>query len=224
MTGKRIMVAALAGALLAGLATTVGSSRAAVANAHELLESESRQNPTFGVLVARSTYAASRVVPTPNVTPAVLGWSGTQFVSRAHGKVRYETAAFLFQDYGGREIDILSGPAMTLSPAATIARPRSRIPDWNFSPYQPPGPVQRWTIAGRAALYFDATAPPPGVWTLVGANPPELRIDHDHSFRMAALTIRGKTIVVVIQAPQSQFVQFLPIAKRFLASLEFPAP
>ena len=38
------------------------------------------------------------------------------------------------------------------------------------------------------------------------------------------MTVRGKTIVVVIQAPEPQFVQFLPIAKRFLASLEFPAP
>jgi hypothetical protein len=224
MTGKRILVAALAGAALTGLGTAVASSHAAPKNAHELLESESPQNATFGALVARSTYSASLVVPSPNVKPPVLGWSGTQFVSHAHGKVRYETAAFLYQDYGGREIDILSGPAMTLSPAATIALPRSRIPGWNFSPYQPPGPVQRWTIAGRTALYFDATAPPPGVWTLVGANPPELRIDHDHSFRMAALTVRGKTIVVVIQAPEPQFVQFLPIAKRFLASLEFPAP
>ena len=112
---------------------------------------------------------------------------------------------------------------MTGSPAATLARPRSRIRDWNFSPYDPPGPVKQWTVAHRRALYFDATAPPPGAWTLVGSNPSELRIDHDRSFRMAALTVRGRTVVIVIQAPATEFVHFLPIAKRLVSSLQFPS-
>ena len=91
-----------------------------------------------------------------------------------------------------------------------------------FAPYEPPTSVKRWMVAGRQALYFDATAPPPGEWTLVGANPPELRIDHDNSFRMAALTVRGKTVVIVIHGPASDFKQFLPIGTRLVASLRFP--
>jgi hypothetical protein len=82
--------------------------------------------------------------------------------------------------------------------------------------------VKHWTVAGRQALYFDATAPPPGEWTLVGANPPELRIDHDNAFRMAALAVRGKTVVIVIHTPVADFPKFLPIARRLLASLRFP--
>ena len=37
-----------------------------------------------------------------------------------------------------RELDVVAGPAMALSPAATLGRPRSRIPHWNFAPYAPP--------------------------------------------------------------------------------------
>jgi hypothetical protein len=157
-----------------------------VNDVHELSKS-TPANTVFVSLAAGTTYRASLVSPTPTMTPAARGWLGAQFVTHQHGEVRYETAALLWRDYAGREVDILSGSAMTLSPAAMLARPRSRIPGWNFSPYQPPGPAERWTVAGRQALYFDATAPPPGVWTLVGSNPPELLIDHDHSFRAARL-------------------------------------
>jgi hypothetical protein len=61
------------------------------------------------------------------------------------------------------------------------------------------------------------------VWTLVGSNPPELRVDHDHSFRMAALSVRGKTVVIVIQAAAPDFARFLAVAQRLLASLRFPS-
>ena len=219
---RRILVAAFAGAILAALGFTVASSRATTSDARELNKS-TPENTAFGSLAPGATYRASLVSPMPTVTSAIHGWLGAQFVTRQHRKVRYETAALLWQDYAGREVDILSGPAMTLSPAATLARPRSRIPNWNFSPYQQPGPVKRWTVAGRQTLYFDATAPRPGVWTLVGSNPPELRIDHDHSFRMAALTVRGKTVVIVIQAPEPSFAEFLPFAERLIASLRFPS-
>ena len=97
------------------------------------------------------------------------------------------------------EIDLLTGPALTLSPAAAIAVPRSRS-----APGTSPRTIRRrrWDtklISGRRALYFDATAPAPGVWTVVGRNPPELRIEHDHSFRMLAFSVRGETVVIVIQ-------------------------
>jgi hypothetical protein len=57
---------------------------------------------------------------------------------------------------------------------------------------------------------------------VVGANPPELRIEHDNSFRMAALTVRAKTVVIVIHGPATDFKQFLPIGVRLVASLRFP--
>jgi hypothetical protein len=78
-------------------------------------------------------------------------------------------------------------------------------------------------IAGRPALYFDATTPPGSPeWALVGRNPPELKIARDHAFRMAALSVRGKTVVIVIQAPVADFPEFLPVAQRLLGSLRFP--
>jgi len=219
---RRLGMAALALWMLSVLCITAAASHAAPSTNHELFKSGSRETATFAPLAAGTTYTAGLVAPAPTVRPPVVGWLGTQFVSRRRGHVRYETAALLWQDYAGREIDIISGPAMTLSPAATLARPRSRIPHWNFSPYQPPGPVREWSVAGRRALYFDGTAPPPGVWTLVGANPPELRVDHDHSFRMTAMVVRGKTIVIVIQAPEPSFAEFVPIAEALLASVRFP--
>jgi len=39
---------------------------------------------------------------------------------------------------------------------------------------------------------------------------------------VSALKIRGKTVVVVMQGPATDFAQYLPIAKRLVASLRFP--
>src|SRR5258708_15081194 len=170
-------------------------------------------------LTAGTTYGASLFDPTPNFTPAVRGWWGGQFVSHQHGKVRYANATLFWQN-PRHEVDIISGPAMTMSPAATLAQPHSR--HFDFRPYDPPTPLKRWTVAGLPALYFDATAPPPGEWTVVGANPPEVRIEHDNSFRMAALSVRGHTVVVIIHGPVADFKAFLSIGLRLVASLRFP--
>jgi hypothetical protein len=95
--------------------------------------------------------------------------------------VRYESAIFFWHD-DAHEVDIVSGPAMSMSPAATLAQPRSRIPGWDFSPYPSPSPVMQRTVAGQKAIYFDGTPPPQFAWTLVGKNPPELKIDPDTPF------------------------------------------
>jgi hypothetical protein len=218
---RKILIVAVIGAIVAALGFDVASSGATTNDSRELPKS-TPTNTAFGPLAAGTTYRASLVSPTPAVTPAGRSWFGAQFVTIPHPNVRYETAAFLWRNGTGGEVDILSGPALTLSPQATLARPRSRIGVWNFAPYPEPGPVKQWTVAGRRALYFDATAPPPGEWTLVGSNPPELGIVHGRSFRMAALTVHGKTVVIVIQATEPTFVEFLPIAKRLVASLHFP--
>jgi hypothetical protein len=169
-------------------------------------------------LAPGTTYEASLLEPTPSLTPTVDGWGGFQFDSHTSGKVRYENALLFWKD-ARHEVDIISGPAMTMSPAATLAKPLSR--HFNFGPYAPPTPVKHWAVAGRQALYFDATAPPPGEWSIVGSNPPELRIEHDNSFRMAALTIRGQTVVIVIHGPATDFKKFLPISLRLVASFRF---
>lgn len=222
---RRLLAAALAGGAFAALGVALGSphARAAALDTRELSKSASGDRAVFVPLAAGRSYRASLVQPTPSVESSVAGWLGTQWVSHQQGKVRYGTAAFVWQNFSGREVDILSGAAMTLSPAGTLARPRSRIGHWSFAPYDPPGPVRRWTVAGRPALYFDATAPPPGEWTLVGSNPPELRVDRDHAFRMTAFAVRGRTVVIVIQAPVAEFASFLPIAKRLVAALTFTA-
>jgi hypothetical protein len=216
---RRALIAPLAGATLLALSVSVASSHARQIDVRELPRS-TPQNAQFAALAAGTTYQASLVSPTPRLTPQVRGWRGTQFLTRRHRKAAYETVGVVWRDRLDRGILILSGPALTLSPAATIAH--AQRPDWNFAPYDPPGPVQRWTVAGRRALYFDATAPPPGEWSLVGSNPPEVRIVHDRSFRMAALSVRAQTVVIVIEAPAADFPQFLPTAKRLLASLRFP--
>ena len=59
--------------------------------------------------------------------------------------------------------------------------------------------------------------------TSLGSNPSELQIEHDRSFRMAALSVRGQTVVIVIQTPAATFAKVLPVAERLLASLRFPA-
>src|SRR5947208_1727763 len=109
------------------------------------------------------------------------------------------------------------------SPAAALAAPRMRIPHWNFAPYARTTEVKGIRIAGLHGLAFDGTAPPPGVWTLVGRNPPELQVVHDRAFRMIAMRARGRTVVVVVQAPAAGFATFLPRAERLLSSLRFAA-
>lgn len=217
-----LMVAALAGATIAALCVAAGYARAAPTDTRELSTSPGEAQAVFEPLVAGNGYRAGLIQPSPSIRAPVRGWLGTQWVSHQGGKVRYETAALLWHDYSGREVDIISGPAMTLSPAGALAQPRSRIPHWNFAPYSQPTSVRRWTIAGRLALYFDATAPPPGVWTLIGSSPPELQIEHDNAFRMTALTVRGRTLVIVIRAPAPAFAQFLPVAEQLVAALTFP--
>jgi hypothetical protein len=211
-----ILSVTLLGTVLAVVGVTASSG--AIPKVRDLPKS-TPGNAAVAQLSADATYGASLLDPTPNVTPAVRGWAGAQFDSHMGGKVRYENATLFWKD-ARHEVDIISGPAMTMSPADTLARPRSR--NFNFAPYDPPTPVKHWTVAGRPALYFDATAPPPGEWTVVGANPPELRIVHDNSFRMAALTVRAKTVVIVIHGPAADFKQFLPVGVRLVASVRFP--
>jgi hypothetical protein len=209
---------------LAAMAVAVAPSHATGRDVRELLKSTGHEHTQFAPLVAGTTYRASLVSPTPRLTARVPGWTGAQFVTHQHGKVRYEWAALVRQHQPGGDIAIISGPAMTLSPAAAIAAPRKRAQYWRFAPGEAPGPVKRWTIAGHQALYFEAINPGPYGWTLLGSSPPEDQSHAGQSFRMAALTVHGNTVVIIIQTPKGEALgQFMPIAERLLASLRFPA-
>lgn len=211
----------LGSALMASLALSAASAHAGPSLTILDLPRSATGQQTFVSLTPGTTYGASLLKPTPSFKPAVVGWRGTQFETYRHARAAYQSIGLLWHGSSDRGILIVSGPAMTLSPAATIAEPRTRAANWSFTPYEPPRPVQHTTIAGSPAVYFDATAPPPGEWTILGMNPPEVRIIHDRSFRMEALRIHGQTVVIVIAAPATDFAQFLPIASRIVASLRF---
>jgi hypothetical protein len=226
---RRIRLALLAVVVLSAVGGSIEASPAAPGIVRELPTSTPQQ-PTFVPLAPRVRYRAGGVTPTPTLSAPVRGWIGAQFVSHQHNKVRFETAWASWQNgkpcssagCSGREVDIVSGPAMIETPAAMMARLRNK--NWDFTPYDPPGPVQTWKIAGAPALYFDATVPPGSPeWALVGINPPDLKVARDHAFRVSAFKIRGKTVVVVMQGPATDFAQYLPIATRLVTSLRFPS-
>lgn len=218
------MLAAAAVAALAGMAVVVAPSQATGRDVGELFRSTGHEHTRFAPLVAGTTYRASLVRPTPRLTPGVPGWTGAQFVTYQQGKARYQWAALVWQHPKGGDIAIISGPAMTLSPAAAIAAPRKRARYWRFGPGEAPGPVRRWTIAGHKALYFDATNPGPSGWTLLGSSPPEDQSHAGQSFRMSALSVRGQTVVIIIQTPKGESLsEFLPIAGGLLSTIGFPA-
>jgi hypothetical protein len=209
MNGRLVLTAA-AVALVAAASAGAGPVR-------ELHVSTGPRNTTFAALAAATTYRASLVSPTPSVTAPVAGWIGAQFVTHQHGKVRYEWAAFLWQHDPGGDIAIISGPAMTMSAETAVNWVASRGAAWS-------GPIKRWTVAGHPALAVDGTNPGPYGFTLLGRNPPEVGTDVGQSYRVAAITVRGKTVVIIIQTPKGEpLAQFLPIAGRLLASLRFPA-
>jgi hypothetical protein len=205
-------------AVIAVLAVGVASTSANAQKTRELFRGVPESAPP---LVVGTTYRGSLVSTTPTVRPAVPGWIGAQLVSHQRRAVRYERAAFLWQQDPAGEIAIISGPAMTTSAAATVEQPRRRARYWKFDPYKPPTPVKRWNVAGHTAFYFDGTDPGPSAWTLVGSNPPDDQADPGQSFRLAGLTVRGQTVVILIKAPNADFARFLPIAQRLLASLKF---
>jgi hypothetical protein len=223
-TIRRRALAAAAVTGFAAMAVAVVPSHATGLDVRELLKSTGHEHTHFAPLVAGTTYRASLVTPTPRLTPQVPGWTGAQFVTLQHGQARYQWAALVWQHENGGDIAIIGGPAMTLSPAAAIAAPRKRARYWRFGPGEAPGPVKHWLIAGHQALYFDATNPGPSGWTLLGSSPPEDQAHAGQSFRMSAMAVHGKTVVIIIQTPKGEALgQFLSVAAGLLSTLEFAA-
>jgi hypothetical protein len=207
---------------LAALAPALAAVAVAAPPPRELHRSTGPENTTFARLARGTTYRAGLVGPLLTVTPQVAGWTGAQFVTHQHGKPRYAWAAFLWQHQPGGDIAIISGPALTGSAADVLARPRAQFAKRGIAwPY---GAPRRWRIAGRTAYYYDGTNPGPVEFTILGSNPPEDSVGIGQSFRLAALDIRGRTVVIVLQTPPGEPVSaFLPIASRLLSTLRVPA-
>jgi hypothetical protein len=198
-------------------AVSVASSAPGV---RELPHSPSWQNGRFVALATTVTYRAGLVEPAPSIRAAEPGWRGTQLAPLEAGKLRYESAVFLGHE---AEVDLVAGPAMTLTPAAAIEGQLRHVRYWKFADGEAPTPVRHWSLAGRKALYFEATDPGPSAWALVGSNPAEVQAQRGESFRMAAFAVHGKTVVVVIRSQKASFPAALPAATRLLATLRFPA-
>jgi hypothetical protein len=207
-------VFAVAAIALAGVLAPSASTLPA--GSHELPESPSWRTGKFAPLVPGTTYRASRVSLTPSVRSAVAGWVGTQLVTHQFGKVRYESVVFLRGRLPGGEIDLVTGPAMTMSPRATVSWAWTRQHD-------PFAPVRRWTVGGWRAYAFDGTNQGPFPFTVIGRNPPEVQVDPGQSFRMAAISVHGQTVALIVRSSKQHFARFLPLAARLLSSLRFHA-
>jgi hypothetical protein len=133
-------------------------------------------------------------------------------------------------------IQLETAYATTPSVAATIVRLQrggSHLPASNVGgiTFQPASPVK---LAGYSGRQFDGN-----VWgifghtfvpfsaTTRGASPADsYHLDKGESFRLVALNVKGKTVVLLydnIALPAERFPTFIASANRFLVSLTFDA-
>jgi hypothetical protein len=225
---RRVLVAALAGAAFAALGITLASSRAAAGGKPpELLGSSKAAAP----LRAGVAYHAA-VFPLPlRVTAPEGGWIGNQYRTFSHGRPLFAWVQLTRAGVRGlATIETAYGP--TPSVAATIARLRiggSHLPDEHIggTTFQEPTPVR---VAGYSGQQFDGN-----VWGIYGrtfvpftpkthgASPADhIYVGKDEAFRIIALNVRGKTVVLTLESaelPAEQFPAFLDSASRLLASI-----
>ncbi len=237
----RILIAALGGAVVAALAVTVASSHAAhpsrstsgaaSSDAAVELPTSNFNTPAgvLGSLKAAVTYRAGAFPEPFEVTPPERGWGGTQWTATSHGRPAFAGAAFGKPPFGRPRgaINLVTPIGPTPSVADTIGRLRS---GGSGTTYERTTPVK---IAGFTGRRFDGEVW--GKWGHVfvpfsaqtgGASPPDsLRLDKGEVFRIIALNVRGRTVVLVVEnwaLPPEQFAGFLGIAGRMLATLRFP--
>jgi len=202
------------------LASSAIASASAGGHGRDLPQSPNWHVGHFVAIAPRITYQARLVVPTPTIRATDADWQGTQIVTTHAGRPRYESAVFLGHQ---GEVDLVTGPGSILSPKAAIDAQLQHVAHWQFAPGDAPTAIQRSTVAGRSAIFFEATDPGPGPWTLVGSNPPELQVEPGESFRMSAFAVRGRTVVVVVRAQKASFADLRAAAMRLLSSLAFPS-
>ncbi|HEY1366270.1 MAG TPA: hypothetical protein VGF23_04120 [Gaiellaceae bacterium] len=208
--------------LLLGIVVACAAAAAASAGDAELLVSAKSAAP----LRAHVTYRASTFPLQLRVTPADGTWGGAQWRSTSHGKPAFGGALLarppLDAPRGDVVIETAYGP--TPSVTATIARLRT---GGSGTTYEEPRPVR---IAGYSGMQFDGEVW--GKWghpvipfspVTHGASPPDaMFLKKGEVFRLVALDVKGKTVVLLFEnwkLPADQFPAFLDSAGRLLGSL-----
>ena len=233
---RRILIAALAGAALAALGTTVASSQAMGLGGKPpdilvIKPTDNRAAP----LKEGITYQASLFPIALRLTARGGPWNGDQFKESAHGKAMFGFAQAAHPGVKGA-MTIATAYGATPSVAATIARLQtggSHLPDTNVggATWQAPVPAK---LAGYSGRQFDGevwgkfghTFIPFSPKTGAGKPPDYLRLEKGEAFRLIALNVRGKTVVVLLNSaelPADQFPAFLSSASQLLRTLKFPA-
>ena len=155
---RRILIAALAGAALAALGTTVASSHATSLGGKppDILVVKPTGPPTASPLKDGVTYQASLFPIALRLTARGGPWWGDQFKGYAHGKALFGFAQAAHPGVEGA-ITIVTAYGPTPSVAATIARLQtggSHLPDTNVggTSWRESVPVK---LAGYSGRQFD---------------------------------------------------------------------
>ena len=190
----------------------------------------------FAPLRTGVTYRASSFPLPLRVTPSDGNWGGAQWTATSRGKPAFGWAAVgrppLDDPHGDIFIETAFGPTPSVS--ATIDRLRtggSHLPDSHVGgvSFGEPRPAR---VAGYSGREFDGQ-----VWgrfgkVLIpfsapthGASPPDsFRLDQGEAFRVVALDVKGKTVVLFLESwklPAQQFPAFVTSAQRLLETLRF---
>ena len=217
---RRILIGALAGAALMALSVSVASSQVRQIDVRELPRS-TPQNAEFASLAAGTTYQASLVSPTPRLTPdgPRLARHPIRDAATPKGGLRDGWAPLAgslgpWDPHPLRSRNNVS-PRRRRSPALNDRTGTSlrttRPARWNDGP----------SPAGRPSTSTRPLPRPASGRSSAGTRP---RSESCTIARFAwrPLAFAGRRVVIVIAAPAAGFPQFLPIAKRLLASLRFP--
>lgn len=170
---------------------------------------ETRPAPRAGAL-APGEYATSRFQPRFRFALPVAGWS-TRFGEQPQ---HFDMARR--RDPGGLVLGFDSGPARD-SVAATVARIAAK------AAFRTTPPVAGG-VGGAAGLQLDVTVVSEDVAGL-GATVPGFSEDYflelTDRARIFVVDVRGRTLTVVVEAPDREFDSFLPEAQRVLDSVRF---
>ena len=240
---RLLLMSALAGAAFAALSLTVTSTpaRTVAGGAPQDLPVSNVNTPAGSLTALGSgvTYQASHFPLGLRVTPPDGSWSGAQWRTTIRGKPAFGWAEFgqgpaTAPPRGIVQLETAYGP--TPSVTATIARLQrggSHLPASNVggTTFKAVAPVR---LAGYTGRQFDGA-----VWgiyghtfvpvsaTTGGASPADAyHLDKGESFRLVALNVNGKTVVLLydnVALPAERFPAFIASANRLLRSLTFHA-
>ena len=189
-------------------------------------------------LKARTTYQASAFPISLRLTPRDGTWAGAQWKKSSHGKLAFGWVAVGQGPWNGPRglIELETAYGAVPSVAATIARLRvggSHAPETKIGgiTFREPSPAK---IAGYSGRQFDGEVwgkfghafVPFSAKTHAGSPADTFYLQKGEVFRLIALDVRGKTVVLVLESaelPAEQFPAFLTSANRLLKTLRFPS-